>query len=392
MPFGGVSEICVTGKAESLDMKIVLSLTHRCNLACRYCYAGKSSSIDMSFDTAQNAVDFGMDRVSPGQTIDFQFFGGEPLLAFPLLQETTQYIQKRVAEKDVTVRLAVTTNGTLLTQRCLDFLNTAQFNVCISIDGPQYIHDANRVYPNGRGSFQSICRNLKRALDSLEHVQVNAVYSPQSIEYMPEAMSLFLALGSHVMHFNPDIQSPWSAHDYPALQKAFMQMARLYCDCYEKGIEIGVNFLDSAIILFLKGGYEPADLCGMADTQWAVAPSGNIYPCERLIGEDNGTSPFILGNVHTGLEHPRCRAIRAHVGNRNQECATCRLRRYCMNWCGCTNYFLSGQTDLAGPGLCAIQKASMQAAEYVFDKLAKCDTFINHFYTYATKTQSEVIG
>lgn len=364
-------------------MKIVLSLTHRCNLACRYCYAGKSPSTDMSFDTARKAVDFGLERVPPGQTIDFQFFGGEPLLAFPLLQEITQYIQKRVAEKDVTARLSVTTNGTLLTQPRLDFLNAAQFNVCISIDGPEYIHDANRVYSNGRGSFQSICRNLKRALNSLEYVQVNAVYTPHSIGSMPEAMSLFLDLEAHVMHFNPDIQSPWSAQDYPVLQKAFMQMAHLYCDCYEKGVEIGVNFLDGAIVLFLKGGYEPAEICGMATTQWAIAPGGNIYPCERFIGEDDGKSRFILGNIHTGLEQTHCRVIRSHIGNRNQECVSCRLRSYCMNWCGCTNYFLSGQTDLTGPGLCATQKASLQAAEYILERLDECDPFVNHFYHYA---------
>ncbi len=66
-------------------MKIALSLTHSCNLACDYCYAGRSFNRHMSLETAQRAVDFAMERTQPHERIEFAFFGGEPLLRFELI-------------------------------------------------------------------------------------------------------------------------------------------------------------------------------------------------------------------------------------------------------------------------------------------------------------------
>jgi len=99
-------------------MKITLSLTHRCNLSCTYCYSGRAVKKDMSFATAQKIVDFAMSITPPGQSIEFGFFGGEPLLYFDLMREITSYVR----EQERPMRLNVTTNGTLLTQSVLDFL------------------------------------------------------------------------------------------------------------------------------------------------------------------------------------------------------------------------------------------------------------------------------
>ena len=38
-------------------MKATLSLTHRCNLACRYCYSGHAVKPDMALSTARKAIE-----------------------------------------------------------------------------------------------------------------------------------------------------------------------------------------------------------------------------------------------------------------------------------------------------------------------------------------------
>jgi uncharacterized protein len=46
--------------------------------------------------------------------------------------------------------------------------------------------------------------------------------------------------------------------------------------------------IDGAIAVILRGGYKPLERCRMGAGEYAFGPSGNIYPCERLIGSDDG--------------------------------------------------------------------------------------------------------
>lgn len=364
-------------------MKVTLNLTHRCNLSCRYCYSGRAFKKDMPFTTAQKIVDFAMRLTPPGQRVEFCFFGGEPLLCIDLMKNITSYIREQEREAGKLVRLRITTNGTFLTQPILDFLKEENVDLCISLDGPAHVHDLNRRYQDGRGSFAEVVRNLRKAMKQLASVQVNAVYGPETLDYLPESVSFLTELGVFVIHLNPNICASWPKDIYPRLRESYRQIAHHYIQSYQHGQEIAVNFIDSKIILFLKGGYTSGDMCGMGETQWAFAPSGNIYPCERFVGEDKDSS-LCLGNIHTGLDLARRCSLLQHKGNHNEQCKTCGLQRYCMNWCGCTNYYLTGHIGLAGPMLCASEKAAIQAAKHVLITLSELENelFINHFMQY----------
>ena len=87
-----------------------------------------------------------------------------------------------------------------------------------------------------------------------------------------------------------------------------MDIATHYIQCYERGQEVALNLIDSKLMLFLKDGYGAEDRCGMGDTEWGFAPSGNIYPCERFVGEDDDLS-MCIGNIHTGFETSRRCAV-----------------------------------------------------------------------------------
>jgi uncharacterized protein len=365
-------------------MRVTLSLTHQCNLACRYCYSGRPSNRDMSLETARKCVDFSFAMTEPEQRIDFGFFGGEPLLCFELMQAVTAYIRQQERGNGHAVALSVTTNGTRLTERMLDFLQQERVTVCVSIDGPARIHDQNRVYRDGRGSFADVQRNLQAALERLGKVQVNAVYGPETAVLLPETVSFLLAQRVPIVHLNPDIGATWTEDAVAALPAAYAGVADQYVESYQRGQEVAINLLDSKMLLFLKGGYSAADRCAMGEREWGFAPSGNIYPCERLIGEDEALD-LCLGSVHTGLDRARQRRLIACRGNRNPECVDCVLQKYCMNWCGCTNYHMTGHTDHAGPAMCASEKAAIQAARQAFVALHEQDNelFVDHLMRYA---------
>ncbi len=364
-------------------MKVTLSLTHKCNLACRYCYAGHSSKPDMSPATARKCVDFGLETLPAGKSLELGLFGGEPLLRFDLVQEITAYAYRKAAEKQKPVRFSITTNGTMVTPAIIDFVADQGIDLCFSIDGPPDLHDRNRIYHDGRGSFADAFSPLQLALSKLNTVEVNAVFGPDTITEIPRSLRFFVDSGISVIHFNPNITATWPNYLRPKLWDIYTEVAEFYIGCYKQGHEIAVNLLDSKMLLFIKGGYAAGDRCAMGNGEWGFAPSGNIYPCERFIGED-GDSPFCLGNIHNGLDLNRGCGLQLKRGNHNSECLTCGFGNYCMNWCGCTNYFMSGQTDLAAPILCAMEQATIRAARQVFESLvnAENDVFADHMYNY----------
>jgi radical SAM protein with 4Fe4S-binding SPASM domain len=94
--------------------------------------------------------------------------------------------------------------------------------------------------------------------------------------------------------------------------------------------------------------------------EFAFTPSGNIYPCERLIGSDNGQS-HCIGNIHDGFFLKEKCFQKSNMAT-NNECQLCSLSQYCMNWCGCTNYFLTGSYNLVGPFVCASEKVAINSA------------------------------
>jgi uncharacterized protein len=122
----------------------------------------------------------------------------------------------------------------------------------------------------------------------------------------------------------------------------------------------------------------------------AFSSDGGIYPCERLIGD--GIEPsHRIGHVSVGLD---LSAIRCHFASSrekedqtsapaasNPECKTCGIRDMCMNWCGCSNAFMTGFYDRVGGFLCASERAAitsaLKAMEVLGDRLGP--VFLNHF-------------
>lgn len=210
------------------------------------------------------------------------------------------------------------------------------------------------------------------------------MYSPDSISSLPQTIDFFVDHGVSLIHINPNINTDWKNVDFNILKRSYESVAHHYIDYYRQGREIAVNQLDSKIIVFIKGGYEACDRCGMGETELGFAPSGNIYPCERFIGEDDG-SAHCIGNVYSGFHNRNRCAVIKQRDNKNLECAHCSLQKYCMNWCSCTNYSMTGKTNLTSNFLCSSEKASMGAAQLALSSLKDNNLFTDHFYRYLVK-------
>lgn len=341
-------------------MKYTVCLTQQCNLRCKYCYINKKDST-LSLETADKIIDFIFVNTPNSEKIEFGFFGGEPLLEFNLLKRIMDIIEHHNLFDQNRFQISLVTNGTIFTKEISSYLKLHNIVYCVSCDGPEYVQNTFRCFPDGSGSAELVSQNIKEAISELPIVLVNAVYNPLTIQYLPEVIDYFTDLGIKQIYLSPDITAKWGLSEIDNLPGIFQRIADKYIDFYLTDDPRFISLIDSKIALILRGGYKPLERCRMGRGEYAFAPSGNIYPCERLIGSDNGID-HCIGNINTGLDFSSMICHKAPGQELNSECLTCSLREYCMNWCGCSNFFTSGYYNRVSPFLCFLERTSIEIA------------------------------
>ncbi len=341
-------------------MNVTLVLTHDCNLRCHYCYAGKKFRRAMSWDVARRAIDLGLSDGPPW--MDLAFFGGEPLMELPLLQRALVYAREQALPRGTKVRPQVTTNGTMLTDDVARFLAAEGFYVGLSLDGCREAHEATRPLCDGRSSFDAVVAGLDRALERKLRMEVIAVVDPANVRWLARSVAFLADRGVPRIAVNPNFQAEWSADAREELERQYELVAEDYARRHRIGNPSWVNFIDGKIITRLKKGFSCRDKCGFGTREIAVAPSGNLYPCERLVGADTDEA-VRMGSVFDGVDRVKQERYRQEVGNTDPECAGCALRPRCMNWCGCTNYSLTGAIHRTGDVVCWHEQTAIRVAD-----------------------------
>ena len=358
-------------------MKFTLALTLQCNLACRYCYIDKGQK-RMSPETAARIVDFIFQATPPGEKIDIGFFGGEPLLEVELMKTIVGMITGHRLYESQRVLFSVITNGTLFSDEIAATLKQYNITLGISCDGPPQIHDYSRVFADGSGSSGIVEANIRKALRFFPFMPVNAVYRPETLRFLPEVIDYFAGLGVRNIYLNPDISARWTREDVAMLPELYGSIGKKYIEFYRAGVPCHISLIDSKIVVILRGGYQPLEKCRMGKGEYAFAPSGNVYPCERLIGSDDG-GEHCLGTINlegSSILRSCCHDAEHSV---NEVCSSCGLHDYCMHWCGCTNFFSTGDYNTPGPFLCGSEKAAIETAYGIIEQLGREGiTFSDH--------------
>jgi len=165
-------------------------LTAGCNLACRYCYQNAKKTRTMTWATLRTSLNLIL--YSHPAEVNALFLGGEPLLEFPLIRRAVEYVEKKRAV-DKRVKFIISTNGTLLTEEIIAFLEAHSFALQISFDGA-----AQNV--RGVGTFVLLDRLLDRLhAERAEYLRRNVTIcmtvTPATIIQLPESIDYFLEKG-----------------------------------------------------------------------------------------------------------------------------------------------------------------------------------------------------
>ncbi len=345
-------------------MKYTIYLTRRCNLACDYCYVSKDGSA-LSIETAQRIIDFIFSNTPANEMMGIIFFGGEPFLEFKLMKQITEMIESH-REFDHRVRFFVGSNGTIFNDRIAEFLVEHGFNFLISCDGPPESQDQFRRYKDGRSSASKVERSIKKALTVFPDLTVCSVYHPRTFHRLPVVFDYLTDLGVQTMSFSPDMSAPWTTEEASMLPDLFREIGRKHISLWRKHEPRRINIIDEKIKVLLRGNYSSGQRkrCNAGQADFAFAPSGNVFPCECLVGDDDRSSPHFLGNINAGpISKLSCTT---NLTKRDPvPCDECDYKHLCMNWCTCRNYKATGFYNSVGPFTCAVQKSSIMAASEV---------------------------
>lgn len=156
--------------------KITLQVTQECNFRCKYCvYSGgylnrTHSPKNMDWSMARKGIDFLYAHSRDSRVVYLGFYGGEPLLRYDLIEKSISYANSLFEGKHL--NFTITTNGSLLTKKMIEFFLKNDVKITISLDGPAEIQDKNRKFAsNDRGTFNTVYNNIKSILHEFPEYQ-----------------------------------------------------------------------------------------------------------------------------------------------------------------------------------------------------------------------------
>lgn len=170
-------------------LKLTLQVTQNCNFRCKYCVYSENSNKgqrahstkNMSWETAKKAVDFLWKHSIDTDYVNIGFYGGEPLLCMEIIQQVIAYSEKLFLGKELSFN--ITTNGTLLNEKYIQYFKKHNVSLMISLDGNKEINDSNRVLQDGTGTYDIVMKKIAMVRqvepDYAKKMQISVVIDPQ---------------------------------------------------------------------------------------------------------------------------------------------------------------------------------------------------------------------
>lgn len=147
----------------------IVVTTRRCNLNCTYCHMlpqpvwADASHHDLQLDVADDIVRFILSTPNPRCMIEFQ--GGEPFLNFPAIQRVVETARRLNDDAGKVLDFTVVSNLMVVSDAQLAYCADNGINISYSLNGPEEIHDQDRVSRNGHGSYARVVSRIDQIRD-----------------------------------------------------------------------------------------------------------------------------------------------------------------------------------------------------------------------------------
>ena len=326
---------------EPVVKAMCLHIAHDCNLKCKYCFAsqgdfGGAKSI-MSFEVGKKALEYLVDNSGSRKNLEVDFFGGDPLMNFEVVKQLVEYGNELGKEKGKNFRFTITTNGVLLDDEIIDYVNEHMHNVVLSLDGRKSINDDMRPTLNDKGSYDIIVPKFQKLIEKRKdkYYYVRGTFTRDNMDFSKDVLH-FKDLGFDLTSVEPvvgDESNPYALReeDLPKILDEYEKLAVEYSKMRVNNepfrfFHFMVDLSQGPCVIKRMTG------CGAGNEYLAITPEGDIYPCHQFVGQEE----FKMGNVMSDkVELPKEMQEtfkEAHIYAKD-ECSKCWAKFYCSGGC-----------------------------------------------------------
>lgn len=344
---------------EAYNSSYVISVqnTLECPLNCKYCFSKKiqSPQKEMTQEMADKVLKFVFDKFdSRADVFEFYFTsGGEPLANFPIIKDLYRKVKMHEKDSYKKVRVGLTTNSVLLNDDIYTYLDKEKIAVALSIDGNKEQHDANRVFYNGRGTYDLVLAALNK-LKSSRNPYIN---NPLGLAVLTDKTDDYIAVVKNLVDagFNTIALKPVKNCDGPDVDLEYLFMVKKrYGQLIEFLTEELLNNRWKYVMPLLNTNDFMGQLltrilqrkkviyrCDAGKSRYSILPNGEIYPCDYF-----STSPETkLGTVEEGIDEEKNKYWQGNHCLNQSECGECWARYICGGTCYYMSYINNGRPD-----------------------------------------------
>ena len=360
-----------TFRQKGLVKSLCLMVAQDCNMRCKYCFGeggsyGQERAV-MSPEVGCRAVDFLLENCGPFRKhFEIDFFGGEPLMNMGTIKAVTEYVRQKETETGKYFKLTMTTNGLLLNDENIKWLNDNHISLVLSTDGREEVHDRMRPDVGGHGTYQRVMKNFKKCVDSRkgQDYYMRGTYTRENLDFTKDVLAMNDA-GFDILSVEPVVlkDSPlgFREEDLPRIYEEYDRLTEAYLERHRAGksfffFHFNMDLSNGPCVAKRLSG------CGAGHEYYAVAENGDLYPCHQFVGREG----YRLGSVYEGVTNTELPQYfrESHVLNK-EGCRDCWARFFCSGGCHANADLFHGDIRKPYELGCEIQKKRLECAIYV---------------------------
>lgn len=326
---------------ENISLTATIFITDKCNLACKYCYEENKQYQTIKKEYIDKFIDllYTEPQYSKRKYIVLDFIGGEALLEWSLMEYAmTRFLEKGrelhhpwVTEHRFT--FFNTTNGTLFGEPSIrDFLNRWKcLRVGVSLDGCKKAHDMNRVYLNGKGSYDKVMENMEWWKHRDHEPMVKGTMNHDTLPMLADMLINQIQLGFEPWA-NPIYEQKWTKED---AEEYYRQLRKVVDFIFHRKLQFKLKPIGRQRVI--KEDNEKSNYCGSGVYMVTLGMDGKLYPCHRFA---TGRHRYDIGDIWHGFDKEKFKRFREGQDRINEQIGSTKLPL-----CYSANYDIDGTFD-----------------------------------------------
>ena len=308
----------------------MLMVTNSCNLNCVYCYESHKTSHKMDFDTAKRAI-LDVFNETGFNGVSIQFMGGEPLFAFPLIKDVSEWLWSKNIKYPYSLFAA--TNGTLLNEDMKVWFTANKYRISLglSFDG-----DVNTQNTNRSNSASLV--DLDYFRDTWPESSIKMTVSTDSLKYLCENVVFLEENGFTMIKTDLAYMHGWTKQHLVLWNEQLSLLKNYYLDSNR---DMHCSLFNTPIDAILSEERH-AKRCSCGEEMSCVDWDGTIYPCQMFAPISMDSAMY---NKLKDIDFVDAENFQV------QECRDCVLQSCCPGCAGC-NLKFNGAINRINPFYC----------------------------------------